>query len=67
MAKPLKPLINSGGFFPTAKLTPLVLGNGFTTQNGDKSSPWREIAYLVTKDDEQITTKDNEYLTIFLT
>ena len=32
--KPLRPLIRSGGFYPSRKWTPLVYAGGYTTANG---------------------------------
>ena len=32
--KPLRPLIRSGGFYPSRKWTPLVYAGGYTTMNG---------------------------------
>ena len=35
MARPLKPLIRGGGYYPSNKWTPLVYPGGYTTANGD--------------------------------
>lgn len=34
MARPLKPLVHSGGWYPSKKWIPLVRNGGYTTQNG---------------------------------
>ena len=34
MARPLKPLVRGGGFYPSRKWTPLVYAGGYTTANG---------------------------------
>lgn len=39
MARPMKPLVKSGGFYPSNKMTPLVYPGGHTTQNGGNDDP----------------------------
>ena len=34
MARPMKPLVRGGGFYPSRKWTPLVYAGGYTTANG---------------------------------
>lgn len=34
MARPLKPLVRGGGYYPSRKWTPLVYNGGYTTMNG---------------------------------
>jgi hypothetical protein len=34
MARPLKPLVKSGGYYPSKRWTPLVYPGGYTTANG---------------------------------
>ena len=34
MARPLKPLVRGGGYYPSNKWTPLVYNGGYTTMNG---------------------------------
>lgn len=34
MARPLKPLVRGGGYYPSRRLTPLVYPGGYTTANG---------------------------------
>lgn len=35
MARPMKPLVRSGGYYPSNRLTPLVYPGGYTTMNAD--------------------------------
>ena len=39
MAKPLKPFVRSGGYYPSAKYTPLVYPGGYTTLNAKNGKP----------------------------
>lgn len=39
MARPLKPLVRGGGYYPSNKWTPLVYPGGYTTQNGSGEQP----------------------------
>lgn len=41
MARPMKPLVKSGGYYPSNRWTPLVYPGGYTTQsgNGEQSTP----------------------------
>lgn len=39
MARPLKPLVKSGGYYPSRKWTPLVYRGGYTTANGGGEQP----------------------------
>ena len=48
MAKPLRPLIRSGGFYPSRKWTPLVYAGGYTTANGGEEPAPPPIEKTVT-------------------
>ena len=37
--KPLRPLIRSGGYYPSKKWTPLVYPGGYTTMDGGGEQP----------------------------
>ena len=39
MAKPLRPIVRSGGFYPSRKYTPLVYPGGYTTLNAKNGKP----------------------------
>lgn len=39
MAKPLKPFVRGGGYYPSNRYTPLVYNGGYTTQNGEEDLP----------------------------
>ena len=39
MARPLKPFVRSGGYYPSAKYTPLVYPGGYTTLNAKNGKP----------------------------
>jgi hypothetical protein len=39
MARPMKPLVKSGGYYPSNRWTPLVYQGGYTTQNGSGEQP----------------------------
>ena len=46
--KPLRPLIRSGGFYPSRKWTPLVYAGGYTTANGGEEPTPPPIEKTVT-------------------
>ena len=46
--KPLRPLIRSGGFYPSRKWTPLVYAGGYTTANGGEEPAPPPIEKTVT-------------------
>ena len=39
MAKPLRPFVRGGGYYPSKKWIPLVRNGGYTTQNGGETEP----------------------------
>ena len=39
MARPMKPLVKSGGYYPSKQWTPLVYPGGYTTANGGGEQP----------------------------
>lgn len=39
MARPLKPLVRGGGYYPSRKWTPLVYNGGYTTMDGGGEPP----------------------------
>ena len=53
--KPLRPLIRSGGFYPSRKWTPLVYAGGYTTANGGEEPTPPPIEKTVTGNPIHIT------------
>ena len=53
--KPLRPLIRSGGFYPSRKWTPLVYAGGYTTANGGEEPAPPPIEKTVTGNPIHIT------------
>jgi len=39
MARPMKPLVRGGGYYPSSRWTPLVYPGGYTTANGNGAEP----------------------------
>lgn len=39
MARPLKPFVRSGGYYPSNRLTPLVYPGGYTTKPTEETPP----------------------------
>lgn len=39
MARPLKPLVRGGGYYPSRKWTPLVYNGGYTTKPAEETPP----------------------------
>lgn len=48
MARPLKPLVHSGGWYPSKKWIPLVRNGGYTTQNGGEQPEPEAVLKTVT-------------------
>ena len=45
MAKPLRPFVRGGGYYPSKKWIPLVRNGGYTTQNGGETEPvWATVS-----------------------